>query len=169
MAVLDHEHLLDQAELLIQQRRPGPPRQADIRRAISASYYALFHFVMTQAADMVVGSTKRREARYSVVYRSVDHSQLKSLCQGVRSARPDLRFAAMTPKQGFGDMMKHFAAVALELQEKRHAADYESDGLSRPSDALAAIAGARAALESYQAAPAEERLAFLTLLLFKRR
>jgi len=36
MAIIDHVHLLDQAELLIQRRRPGPARQADIRRERAA-------------------------------------------------------------------------------------------------------------------------------------
>jgi hypothetical protein len=75
----------------------------------------------------------------------------------------------MTPNQGFGGPMEHFATVALEPQERRHSANDGSDGLSRNSDAMAAIAGARAAMQSYQAAPVEERLAVLTLLLFKRR
>jgi hypothetical protein len=169
MAIIDHEHLLDQAELLIQRRRPGPARQADIRRAISAAYYALFHFIMTQAADSVIGSTRRRDPRYSVVYRSVDHAQVRSVCQAVRSAATDQRLTVLTPQHRFGEPLRYFAALVQELQAQRHIADYDPSEGSRVSDALKAISGARTALGAYQAVPAAERAAFLTLLLFKRR
>jgi uncharacterized protein (UPF0332 family) len=169
MAIPDHEHLLDQADLLIQPRRPGPARQADIRRAISAAYYALFHFIMTQAADLVIGSTRRRDPRYSVVYRSVDHSQVRAVCQAVRSAAPDQRLTALMPRHRFSERLRSFAALVQELQAQRHAADYDPSENFRLSDARQAISGARAALGAYQAAGTEERAAFLTLLLFKRR
>jgi len=44
----DPDELLQQADALA-----GKPAatQADVRRAISAAYYAIFHFCMTAAAD----------------------------------------------------------------------------------------------------------------------
>jgi uncharacterized protein (UPF0332 family) len=169
MAIPDHEHLLDQANSLINRRRPGPARQVDIRRSISAAYYALFHFIMAQAADSMIGSTRRRDPRYSVVYRSVDHAQLRSVCQAIRSATPDQRVVALAPQQGFGEPMRSFAAMVQELQARRHTADYDPAKNFSEIDAVHAILGAHSALRFYQAAPAEERAAFLTLLLFKRR
>jgi hypothetical protein len=61
------EDLFEQADVLL--ARGG---QADLRRAISAAYYGLFHFALTEAADMVVGKEHRSSARYSLVYRSID-------------------------------------------------------------------------------------------------
>lgn len=68
------EDLFKQADALVAQGR-----QADLRRAISAAYYGLFHFVLTEAADMVVGNADQSSARYSLVYRSVDHKRLLQL------------------------------------------------------------------------------------------
>jgi uncharacterized protein (UPF0332 family) len=169
MAILDHDQLLEQAELLIQPRRPGPPRQVDVRRAISAAYYAVFHFLMAQAADLVVGSTRRREARYSIVYRSVDHAQIRSLCQTIKAAQPDPRMAAPVASMRTGESVKLFAAVVQDLQAQRHTADYDAAESLRTADAVFAIALARKAIQSWRLAPAQERAAFITLLLFKRR
>src|SRR5215216_7618181 len=43
VAILNPEHLFDQAEKLILSPPAGRPRQVDIRRAISAAYYGVFH------------------------------------------------------------------------------------------------------------------------------
>ncbi len=75
----------------------------------------------------------------------------------------------MTPRHTFGDPVRYFAALVQELQAQRHIADYDPSEECRVSDALKAISGARAAIGAYQAVPAEERAALLTLLLFKRR
>ena len=71
MAVLNSDHLLDQAERLTTPLGLGAPRQADLRRAISAAYYGVFHAVATEAADEFVGRTQRDSARYALVYRSI--------------------------------------------------------------------------------------------------
>jgi hypothetical protein len=50
VAILNPEHLLEQAERLIEPPPAGPPRQVDIRRAISSAYYAVFHATLAAAA-----------------------------------------------------------------------------------------------------------------------
>src|SRR5947207_6601479 len=57
------EHLLQQAEKLIGAPTLGQPRQVDIRRAISAAYYALFHAASIEAADNLVGARNRNTQR----------------------------------------------------------------------------------------------------------
>jgi hypothetical protein len=39
LAILNPEHLFEQAEKLVIPPPAGPPRQVDIRRAVSAAYY----------------------------------------------------------------------------------------------------------------------------------
>ncbi len=84
MAVLNPDHLLDQADRLITPPGGGAPRQADLRRAISNAYYAVFHAVVAQAADDFVGITHRASPRYGLVYRSIDHKSLRKLCEDVK-------------------------------------------------------------------------------------
>src|SRR5271154_1505744 len=43
-----HDDLLDQAEQLAT-REPKRPKQASLRRAVSTSYYALFHLLISEA------------------------------------------------------------------------------------------------------------------------
>jgi hypothetical protein len=124
VAILNCEHLFEQAEKLIAAPPAGPPRQADLRRAISAAYYAVFHATLTQAADLFVGRTKRSESRYGLVYRSIGHKQLRELCEIVRKPKLSARYVPHAPASGFGPNIPAFAAF-IELQEKRHSADYD--------------------------------------------
>src|SRR5271169_6918475 len=93
----DPEHLLDQADALM---AVIGERQTDLRRAISNAYYALFHLALTAAADMVAGADQRATPRYSLVYRSVDHSRLQALCSQIRKRSP--QNVALIPAGGFG-------------------------------------------------------------------
>jgi hypothetical protein len=86
VAILNPEHLFDQADALIL-GGIGRPRQTDIRRAISASYYGLFHAVVTAAADLVVGQTNRAQPRYGLVYRSIEHKRVRESCYPLETGR----------------------------------------------------------------------------------
>jgi hypothetical protein len=52
VTILNPDHLFDQADRLIVSTA-GPPRQVDLRRAISAAYYGVFHIVATAVADQL--------------------------------------------------------------------------------------------------------------------
>jgi uncharacterized protein (UPF0332 family) len=39
---------------------PKKPRQADLKRAVSTAYYALFHALAKNAADQLVGVAQNR-------------------------------------------------------------------------------------------------------------
>jgi hypothetical protein len=45
-----HHDLIEHAIDLWQLNVPDEPRQADLRRAVSAAYYSLFHLLTTEAA-----------------------------------------------------------------------------------------------------------------------
>jgi uncharacterized protein (UPF0332 family) len=168
VAILNPDHLFEQASKLIS-AQAGRPRQADIRRAISAAYYAIFHATITRAVDQFVGVTNRDRSRYGLVYRSVSHAWLRDLCKEAQKATPSNRFRPYAPSTGFGSNIAAFAAAVIELQEKRHSADYDVMIRVNRSDAALAIATARAALKRFSKASGARRLAFLSLLLFPPR
>ena len=58
-----HSDLLDQAGVLVR-LEPRKPRQASLRRAVSAAYYALFHLLSEEAANMVVKDASLRLLAY---------------------------------------------------------------------------------------------------------
>lgn len=169
MAAINPEHLLEQAEILIQPPEAGPPRQANIRRAISSAYYAVFHSVVTAAADQYIGKTKRQASQYGLVYRSVDHRWLRELCENVQKPTPPTRYRPHVPTNGFGENIVAFAAQLVELQDKRNAADYDPMIKVRTVDAALAIRGARSALGRFNRASPARKKAFLALLLFQPR
>jgi hypothetical protein len=169
VAILDPWHLLEQSERLVAQQPAGPPRQVDIRRAISSAYYAVFHAVLTAAADQFVGSTKRATRPYGLVYRTIDHSALRELCEEVQKTTPRAKYRAHAPAGGFAADIVAFATAALELQDKRLMADYDPMVRMRRSDAAAAIGTARTALQRFDQTDQGSREAFLSLLLFPPR
>jgi uncharacterized protein (UPF0332 family) len=152
--------LFEQAELLV--ARAG---QVDLRRAISAAYYGMFHFILTAAADMVVGAGQRSSARYALVYRSVDHGRLRTLCGQLSTSRPQVPFA---PTDGFGQIAD-FARVTANHIELRNSADYDPSRNFAAEEAELAISEARQAIDWFQQGSVEQQEAFLTLLLFKSR
>ncbi len=169
MAVLNPDHLLDQADRLITPPGGGAPRQADLRRAISNAYYAVFHAVVTQAADDFVGRTHRARPRYALVYRSIDHKSLRKLCEDVKKPTLPATYSTYSPRGGFGADLIALATAVVDLQEKRHFADYDPLFRVRMSDAVLAVATGRTALFRFRNANRTSRKAFLTLLVFPPR
>jgi uncharacterized protein (UPF0332 family) len=168
VAIFNPDHLFEQADKLITPQS-GRPRQADIRRAISAAYYGIFHATITKAVDQFVGATNRDRSHYSLVYRSVSHSRLRELCNEVQKSTLSNRYRPYVPLAELGPHIVAVAEAIVELQEKRHSADYDVAIRMNRSDAALAISTARAALERFGKASQQEQLAFLSLLLFSPR
>lgn len=169
MAILDPDHLIEQAEGLIERTSAGAPRQVDVRRAISSAYYAVFHAVAAAAADEFVGITQRASSRYGLVYRAFDHRWLRTLCDDLRKSSPPGKYVRHLPASGVGRNVVAFATAVVELQEKRHSADYDPLVRMKTSDARLAIETARAAIRSFGKASAERRKSFPSLLVFPPR
>jgi hypothetical protein len=155
---MNSEHLLDQALYLALSPRPGAPRQADLRRAISTAYYALFHFALTAATNLTLGKSARRTTPdlYVRAYRTVEHAELKKRSREIRGARTNTSIAA-------------FAEAIVELQEARHGADYDPLFRVTRSQAVMKVLDAGAAIKTFKSASEVERKSCLVKLLFKGR
>lgn len=147
----------------------GRPRQVDLRRAISATYYGVFHFCLASVADEFVGITQRQSGRYALLYRSVDHGALKKLCEEARKQTPPAKYVPYIPDDGLGENIRTFATAVVELQEKRNKADYDPQSVFRTSDVKLVIRTARSAVRRFGSATEECRKAFLTLLICPSR
>ena len=136
---------------------PKKPRQADLKRAVSTAYYALFHALAKNAADQLVGVGQNRpDKAWAQVYRSLQHGEAKNARSQVRN----LRFPAT---------IVSCADAFVKLQEDRHSADYDSDHRVTRADALDAIALAEQAIKDLKATPGKDRRAFAVHLVFKKR
>src|ERR1700731_2100373 len=139
MASPNPEHLFEQAEKLIVPPAAGRPRQVDVRRAMSSAYYAVFHALLAAAADEFVGKTKHTSVEYTLLYRSINHGWLRQLCDGLKGAQPAGKFSRFAPPAGFGPNIQALSLAVIDLQEKRHSADYDPLISVKTADALLAI------------------------------
>lgn len=73
-----HDDLLIQASALLSldARRP---RQANLRRAISTAYYAVFHAIGYQVGRQVVGLKQQDSELRTLVCRSLEHAEMKAV------------------------------------------------------------------------------------------
>ena len=156
----DPEPLFEQAEVLA-----NGSNQEDWRRAISTAYYAVFHFILTAAADKAIGAGNRAAELYRLAYRSIDHRNLRALCINLKGSQPQ---GVPIPSGGYGPVAQ-FARVTVNLYELRIQADYDPLGNFTANEASVAISEARKAVEYFQQGTAEQQEMFLALLLLKSR
>ena len=150
------EHLLQIATDLAE-INPRRPRQADLCRAASTTYYALFHCLARTCADRLAGSggTVGNRPMWRRVYRAPEHRQAKARCENVPSLFPD--------------DMRQFGRTFAMQQRKRHLADYDPDYRVGKSEVVADINDARAAIDRFLATPPNVRRDFALHVLMKAR
>lgn len=167
--MIEPSHLLEQAEKLIDGAR-GAPRQADLRRSISASYYALFHTILRQCALAVAGGGPWTP-EYRIVYRSIEHRTVKEVCADAAKPLLPERIRTLFHREQFSVELRSAAFVFGGLQEERHIADYDPAPTERivKERALKAIGSAQAAMESIERLPKEELGQFAYLVCFRAR
>ena len=133
------------------------PRQADLRRAISTAYYAVFQALAKDAADLLVGVGPRRALpAWAHVYRALEHGLAKSACKEVRNL-------------GFPAGIVSCAGTCIELQEVRHRADYDPNSRFTRAEALDWVSRADGAISALRNTPRADRRAFAILLLLRKR
>ncbi len=159
MAILSSDDLLSQAEALI--GTEDWPKQVDLRRAISAAYYGVFHFLCAEAANRYVGKGRGRtdepDAIYTAAYRSPDHRLLLAACRTVRQ------------NAFYSQSLRRFAEDLIQLQLERNKADYDPAVMFLAAAVRVQLSAARNAVAVFQAESAEQQESFLSLLLFPRR
>lgn len=137
----------------------GKPSQANLRRAISSAYYAMFHALARQAADLLVGgqNSDKSKPAWRQVYRALEHNPVCNAC----------RDQAMLSK--FPKGIEDFANAFVALQRKRHNADYDPYVRFTKSEAATDVILARQAIISLNASAKKDRRAFCAYVLFKKR
>jgi hypothetical protein len=138
------EWLLRQAdELGYRAGGAGQPRSVNLRRAVSAAYYAVFHGVVGAATEhLLPGAAPEERHRLA---RSFTHANLRNACEYVlhpnKSPKESIAAAAAS-----NAVLVDVADAALLLQEQRHAADYDHLADFTKVGALQAVDTARDAL-----------------------
>lgn len=142
-----HHDLLEQAGHLVARERKKP-KQASLRRAVSAAYYALFHLLVADGARLL--SPTQPPLLRVRIQRAFNHSDMRNVCKGF--ARPNQIPAAtrslltLPLKSALVTVLQAF----VELQEARHQADYDLIMTWNRLGAVNHVATARNAFTSWQ-------------------
>jgi uncharacterized protein (UPF0332 family) len=112
-----HDDLIQHAIFLSELNLPNEPKQVDLRRAVSAAYYGLFHLLTTEAAQ----NWKHQTQRYRFA-RIFDHGRMKT-CSSRVSSRPLPVDPVEIP---IATDLKFVAESFVKLQQARHTADYDN-------------------------------------------
>jgi hypothetical protein len=162
-----HHDLLEQARHLAG-REPTRPRQASLRRAVSASYYALFHLLAAEGARLT--APVRPSGLRAQVRRAFVHADMKSLCRqfaGRTSLSDHMRLLVSLPLDP--DLIS-IATMFVELQNARHSADYDASRSFTRFQVLDMIGGVQTAFDDWSRIRASPNAAvFLTALLLNRQ
>jgi hypothetical protein len=137
-------HLLEQARHLA--TRPGPARQADLRRALSAAYYALFHMLVRDGAASFVSGEGLRH----LVGRAFTHLGMRTASRQFAAAGlpPDL--VALAPG-GVPADLRDVASAFADLQGLRHEADYNTAARFTRAQTLNHVVRAERAFQQWRA------------------
>jgi uncharacterized protein (UPF0332 family) len=134
------------------------PRQADLRRAVSTAYYAVFTCLAAACADCLVGKTtvKRSSTSWARVFRSLEH----------KAAKATLNRLASDPAQ---HSISRFSILLNALQEQRHSADYDPLSRIARSEAILAVDQATQAINDLDSLSDDQKHQLAVQLLFKDR
>jgi uncharacterized protein (UPF0332 family) len=148
------QDLLEQAQHLAN-RDGADPKQASLRRAVSTAYYAVFHLLIDEAVNNW-GIARHR----GKLARTFDHGSMKRVCDDcVKSFYNTGKPASELP-------LKEVAQTFLELQLKRHTADYDNSYLWTKADAQKWIDRTAAAFTSWDAIRTQDESQDFLLSLF---
>ena len=136
----------------------GRPRQAELRRAVSAAYYALFHALARCCADTLVGATPaiRNGPAWTQTYRALEHGYAKNQC-----LRPAIR--------GFPPEIREFGKMFAEMQRNRNIADYATESELSRAETMRLINQIEDVIADFATAPAAVRRAFSAYVLLRVR
>ncbi len=160
-----HGGLLEQARHLLT-LDPGRPREASLRRAISAAYYALFHLLIFEASKMLVNDESLR----LLVSRAFVHGEMQRCSKSFAAGNIPQKFDPIVAQAAITQQLKDVAQTFVSLQQARHDADYNLARRFKRREATALVEQAERAFANWQACRDDpcSRLYLSCLLLWER-
>lgn len=134
---------------------------------MSAAYYAVFHFLIDQSCRAMIGTQLAQAPYRQLLARAFAHGTMKTASR---------QFATGALKPGvlhrlpstflLPAALQQIAATFVDLQAKRHAADYDLTEKFNRSDVLVAIFDAELAIQQFSALPTSDEKKFYLLCLW---
>jgi hypothetical protein len=145
------QELLAQARMLAD-LDPNRPKQANLRRSVSASYYALFHFLIEEATRLAFGTQHAQAPMRNFAGRAFVHNKMKPVCEDFQKQIPSSKILGpwwgRLPIAGNADLIL-IAGTFVDLQQQRHTADYDLDAMLLRADARNAATSAQQAIAAW--------------------
>ena len=156
-----HDDLLKQAIDLIH-KDASNPTQADLRRAVSTAYYAIFHLLISETT-----LNWSRDSSRDLLGRMFEHNVMRRASSRILDSRV-FPFAGEDPALVL--KLRRLAELFIQLQDKRNIADYHNGVSWTPVESLRAVTTAGRAFEIW-ASIKNENIAqeYLVSLLIKSR
>ncbi len=137
--------------------RRGRPQQAQLRKAISAAYYAMFHALAGSNADTLIGASPHFHTlpAWTQTYRALEHG-----------------FARGQINRGltiFVTNIQDFGNAFVDSQNQRYQADYNPTAQFTRSETISLISQAESAIIGFEAAEPTQRKALAAHVLFRPR
>jgi len=147
----------------------GQPRNADLRRAVSAAYYALYHHVVGLAVNHAIPDGK--PAEQAELSRLFTHAAVKTVCEQITSARPPPASRANLLGPLKTNVALRDAALAfVPLQQARHDADYNHQAAFSRAGVLTLVDSARDAIKKLDLVTGtRDGQTFLALIMLEAR
>ena len=178
--------LLDQATHLTKRKNTnGEISQADLRRAVSSAYYALFHFLILQSVNLLCKNFSL--ALKHKMCRTFQHGEMSKICMDfikeIQRYEKELEFQkeeqnkiyksngkysgkTITPFKGkytnflnfpINDSIKKMALIFPDMQEFRHEADYNLAVQLETINVLSKITEVKEAIKNWKKLRAKEQ------------
>ena len=141
-----HDELLDQAEHLAL-LDDDPPRQANLRRAASSAYYALFHLLTWETTALYANDP----ALASQIGRTLNHMDMRKVSEAFLKGRLPEALEGVKPPAtdpAWADL-KFVTSMFIQLQQTRHEADYDLAPTFDQARVLDLIQSARDAFKAW--------------------
>lgn len=139
-----HSDLLEQADQLAK-LDPKRPKQANLRRAVSATYYAMFHLLASEASALYAlefGMAAR-------INRTFTHAEMRKASSMIANDKLPRSLQPAAGGYSTPTDLKAVTAAFVTLQQARHEADYDLARTFRRQEALNYVGTARQALEAW--------------------
>ena len=155
------DDLLSASERLHARRsgQKGPLKSAYVRRSISTTYYALFHFILDEAAIRIVGAGN--DLRQNLFVRTLSHASLSTTFGKLKGDTIDRSVEDLFRPPGSSPgaiatsaFLQQLATAYLDARVKREDADYNLNEPLSETDALRLRRRVIRAIEGWQAATA---------------
>jgi hypothetical protein len=159
MASYDEE-LLEAAHRLLARRRGQRGRLAGarVRRSVSTTYYALFHFLLEEVSTRIAGTGNDLRIRRRVLARTITHKGLRTALDKVRGAQVNQSVEIFFQLGAAGQPIfppsfaQNLARAFIDAQTKRESADYDLNEPLSETDARVLRIRVRRVIRSWRAA-----------------